>query len=174
MGRLQVRQAVTEFLQEGEIPYVGLVHPARPEIVTEVDYERNRFGEAVQSANGSSAVLVVGIPSDMRRRRADTGRGAVNDSWVHEIAVEVFFASSGGRGIAAQEDYDAVVDGLVKRVRSDGAMGSTGVVWSAGEYETGVEHQQAEPFTDTDGMTIMIFGVVKFQAWEWVSGAVPR
>lgn len=173
MGRAAVREAVAEFFSETGLPYVGLVHKARPEIITEVDYERNRMGEAVQSENGSSAVLVVGIPSDVRRRRADTGRGAVNDAWIHDVAVEVFFASSSGNGVKAQEDYDAVVDGIVEAVRSNATMNST-AVWSAGEYEQGVEHQQAEPYTDADGMTVFIFGAVKFQAWEWVAGPVPR
>lgn len=171
MSRLAVRTAVKTFLEEADLQYVGKVHAARPQIVSEQDYERNRMGEAIPSESGSSAVLVVGIPSDDRMRRADTGRGAVNDTQIHKIALEIFFASTGGKAVKAQEDYDVVVDGIVSLIRSNAILNAPGVIWSAGEYQAGIQHQQGLPYTD-GGLTVFIFGVVHFEAWEWIAGPV--
>lgn len=170
MGRVAVRNAVAEYFANANLQFVGKVYAARPEITNEQDYETNRLGEAVPSANGSSAVLVVNDPSDTRQRRADTGRGAVNDTRIHKIAIEVFFASVGGQAIVAQEDYDTIIDAMVKLVRANATLNSPAAIWSAGEFEVGVHHQQAAPFTDADGLTVFISGAVYFDAWEWVAG----
>ena len=172
MSRLAVREAIASFLAEAGVEYVGIVYEARPEIINEQDYEANRMGEAVSSASGSSAVLVVNLPSDNRKRRADTGRGAVNDSRIYKAAVEIFFASTAGNAVKAQEDYDVIVDGIVNGIRADATLGAPGTVWSAGEYDDGVDHVQGEPYTDADGMTVFIPGVVHFEAWEWIAGNV--
>ena len=94
-----MREAIAAFLQNAEIPHVGIVYPARPELIPEQAYEANRMGEAVSTDAGSSAVLVVNLPADTRQRRADTGRGAVNDSRIYKAAIEVFFAA--GRDAAS-------------------------------------------------------------------------
>ena len=172
MSRLAVREALTEFIADAALQYVGTVFPARSEITDEQAYEANRMAEAVESEVGSSAVLVVNISSDDRKRRADTGRGAVNDSVIHKIALEVFFASTGGEAIQAQKDYDVVAQGLLDLIRSNATPGAPGVIWSSGEYEAGVLHEQGEPYTDADGLTVFIPGVVRFDAWEWVAGNV--
>jgi hypothetical protein len=171
MGRAAVRLAVKDYFANAGLTYVGTVHEARPAILQEQDYETSLFSEAVASEHGSSAVLVVNIPQDHRQRKADTGRGAVNDQWLHKIVMEVFFASVEGAAIDAQKDYDIVVDGMTDLVRANATMNS-GAIWSAGEYEAGVEHQQGEPFTDSDGTTVFIFGQVAFDAYEWVAGPV--
>ncbi len=171
MGRLEVRTAVAAFFAEADLQFVGKVFPARPEIVPEDAYETNRLGEAVPSVAGSSAVLVVNIPSDVRTRRADTGRGAVNDTYIHAVAMEVFFASTKGEAIPAQQDYDTVIDGMITLIRSNATMNTVSTIWSAGEYEHGVQHEQKAPMTGADGMTVLISGVVKFEAYEWIAGA---
>jgi hypothetical protein len=86
--------------------------------------------------------------------------------------MEVFFASVGGDAIAAQEDYDAIVDQMITLIRADATLKAPASIWSAGEYEVGVEHQQSEPFTDSDGLTIFISGAVSFDAWQWIAGNV--
>ena len=168
MGRLAVRQAIQSYLQDYGVPYLGTVFPARPTILDEDAYVQTMSGQAVaESANGSACVAVVNIPSDRRQRRADTGRGAVQDSAIHDIALELFFASSAGDAVAAQTDYDQVVDGLTVAIRADPTPGS---IWSAGEFQAGVAHAQDSPYTDADGLSILISGVLRFEAWEWVAG----
>lgn len=177
MGRQAVRAAVASVLTTAKITYVGTVYPARPVILDEQDYVQTMNGQAVaQSPNGSSAVLVVNLPgTDKRMRRTFTGRTHVDDTNIHPIAIEVFFASTPSStqtqdaGIGAQEDYDGIVDAIVTLVRNNPTMSAPTTVWSAGEYTAGVTHDQGQPYTDDDGLTIFINGVVKFEAWEWVA-----
>jgi hypothetical protein len=171
MGRLEVREAVAAYFAEAELPFVGKVFPARPTIMEEDAYQTSMLGEAVMSANGSSAVLVVNITDDTRQRRALAGRGAVNDSWLHKMHMEVFFGSTGGEAEIAQKDYDTIVDGMVNLIRANATLNST-QIWSAGEYDIGIEHKQGAPFTGADGLTICIIGDVLFDAYEWIAGPV--
>jgi len=173
MGRLAVRLAIQSALQAGNLTYVGTVFPARPTIMDEEAYYQTMSGTATQeSAAGSSCVVVVNLPGqDKRMRRADTGRSAVNDTNIHPVVLELFFASSGGEAIAAQQDYDAVVDSIVTFVRNNQTMSAPATVWSAGEYTAGVTHNQSQPYTSADGLTILIDGTVRFDAWEWIVGS---
>lgn len=182
MSRQAARAGIAAYFTNAagasDLPYVGTIYPARPVVMEEAAYTQTMLGQAVaQTPSGSSAVLVVNLPSDRRQRRADTGRGAVNDTQIYDVALEVFFASSGGtnnqaqdNGINAQQDYDGIIDSLESLIRADATMG--GAAWSAGEYTAGIEHVQNEPYTTSDGMTIFIVGVVRFEFWTWVAGGV--
>ena len=171
MGRLQVRRAVQSAIQGAGIPYLGTVYPARPTLVSEYDYIQTMSGQAVAaSSNGSASVAVVNIPSDRRVRKAAVGRGMVQDADVHQIALEVFFASTSGEGAPAQEDYDSIVDAVTVFVRNNPTLGDPSVVWSAGEFSPGVAHEQGAPYTSEDGLTLLINGVIRFEAWEWLAG----
>jgi len=172
VGRATVRAAVASLLSNGAVPYVGQVYPARPVIMQEQDYEFYMVGQAavyVSSTNGSAAVLVVNIPQSERQRRADTGRGAVNDSAIHDIVLEVFFASVGGEGIAAQADHDTITDAIVTLVRSSPTLANR--VWSSGEFDAGVRVDEGEPYTDEAGLTVFIPTTIHWQVYEWDAGA---
>lgn len=171
MGRVAVRAAIQEYFDDAGLPFVGTVFAARPVIVSEAEYESTMMGEVVVSEGGSSAILVVNLPTNTRRREADTGRGAVNDRTTHDAAVELFFKSNSGDGVTAQTDYDEIVDAIVSAIRADGTLGNSQVIWSAGEYG-GIHHVQGQPYTSADGLTILISGVITFQCMEWVAGAV--
>lgn len=171
MGRAAVRTAVADYISGLGVSYLGTVFPARPVIADETAYMQTMSGTAIaQSAHGSTCIAVVNIPSDRRQRVADVGRGAVNDTDIHEIALELFFASTGGDAQGAQEDYDTVVDGLVVGIRANATPGGASVVWSAGEFEYGVQHAQEQPTTSEDGLTVVIWGVIRFEAWEFLAG----
>jgi hypothetical protein len=170
VGRAAVRAALQSYLQDAGIPYLGTVFAARPVIIEEQDYNETLSGMAVaQSPSGSSCVAVVNLPHDKRERRADTGRGAVNDTDIHDIVLELFFASSSGDAIAAQQDYDEVVDALIVAIRANATPGGSAVIWSEGEYAFGVVHDQEEPYSTADGLSILINGVLRMQAWEWIA-----
>jgi hypothetical protein len=172
MGRAEVREAVAAYFAQANLENVGTVYPARPEILPEQAYNESMFGFAASSEHGSSAVLVVNIASDSRQRRADTGRGAVNDSLICKVVIEVFFASAGGEAVPAQEDYDGIIDSMITLVRANATLNAGTKIWSAGEYEAGVAHQQGEPFTDADGLVVFILGDVRFDAYQWIAGNV--
>lgn len=169
MTRAAVRSAVQAFFENAGIPYVGTVFPSRAYVHGE-DYELNAAGFYVGSGTGGGAVLVVNIPSEKRQRRAMTGRGGVNDSMIYNIGLEVFYGEHSGQPAEAQDDYDAIIDAITLQVRGNPTLGNQMAIWSAGEFEAGVEHSQSEPWTEEDGTTVFITGVVRFEAWEWDAG----
>lgn len=172
MGRVAVRTAVQAATQAAQLPYVGTVYLARPVVMNEEDYTQTMNGLATQeSVNGSSCVVVVSMPSDIRTRFADVGRGAVADFNKHIIALELFFASVEGDGVESQLDYDLIVDSLFTFIRQNPTMSAPASVWSAGEYTYGVRHEQSEAYTDQDGTVVFINGLVKFEAWEQDNGS---
>lgn len=178
MSRPGVRQAIASYLNAAQITCVGAVYPARPVVMSEQDYEQRMLGGVttlITTASGSGCVLVVNLTGEQRERRALTGRGAVNDSNIHAVAVELWFASTGGNGPAAQADYDLIVDGMFAAIRADATLGTGGIapgsIWSAGEYDPWIRHRQGEPYTSSDGLTVFIRGLVEFQAWEWLAGS---
>ena len=167
MGRYATRLAWANALANAGLVYVGTVFPARPEILQEDAYTQTMNGQAIEeSANGSACVLVVNIPSDIRTRYADVGRGAMADWNKHIVALELFFASQGGHGIPAQEDYDQVVDALVTFIRENPTMSAPESVWSTGEFQYGVRHEQSMAYTSEDGTAILINGVIRAESWE--------
>lgn len=179
MSRVGVRQAIATYLNTAQISYVGAVYPARPIILSEQDYEQRMLNGAlsqITSANGSGCVLVVNLVEDQRDRRALTGRNAVNDTNIHSVSVELWFACNGDQqnGTAAQEDYDLIVDGIFVAIRKDPTLGTGGQqpgdIWSAGEYSPWLNHRQGAPFTQNEGLTVFISGVIRFDAWEWIAG----
>ena len=168
MGRVAVRAAVTSYLQGANLSYVGTVYSGRPTIIAEEDYTLN----AEPSESGSSCVIVVNFTDDQRQRRADTGRGAVNDSVQHTVKLELFFGSRKGDAIAAQNDYDLIVDQLFDVIRANAVMNAPGVIWSSGENSPWIRHEQIAPYWGPGGTTACIKGVVEFEAIEWVAGPV--
>ena len=171
MSRASTRTAVANYFTAAQINYVGAVKPQR-DYIQEQDYEQRISGGQVVdtvSPNGSGCVLIVNLTGDERQRRADTGRGAVNDTYQHEVALELWLFNSSGDPAGAQSDYDAIVDQIFELIRADPTMG--GQLWSAGEYEPWIRHEQGSPFTPASGMGVMITGVVRFTAWDWLAGS---
>ena len=169
-GQGPVRAAITAALRNANLPMVGTIYPSRA-YIGETDYAINASLAYVESTDGSGAVLVVNLGGpDKRMRKTLTGRGAVDDTNIHLVTIEVFFASTGGEPVPAQADYDIIIDALVPFIRGNPTMSAPETVWSAGEYQAGVVHRASEPFTDQDGTTVFIYGTVRFEAWEWVAG----
>lgn len=172
MGRVAVRNAIQAQIQGLGIPYLGSVYAARPVILEEQAYVQTMSGLAVpSSANGSSCVVVVNMPNDHRERIADTGRGTVQDTDIHKVVLELFFASVGGDGVSAQLDYDSIIDALIIAIRANPTPGGASVVWSAGEFASGVDHEQGQPLSSADGLTIFIVGTIRYDAYEWLAGS---
>jgi hypothetical protein len=170
MGQGAVRAAIQRSIESAQLPLVGTVFSGRA-YIDEQDYETNAAQFYVQNTYGSACVVVVNLPGPDRRYRLSlTGRQTVNDFNIHPVVLELFFASRSGDPIQAQHDYDTVVDALVPFIRNNPTMSAADVVWSAGEYQKGVQHTQSSPFTLEDGMTVFINGIVTFDAWEQILG----
>src|ERR1700677_1176953 len=130
-----------------------------------------RIANRSTSAGEAISLSVVGVTlSSFSQRRALTGRGGVNDSCIYRIALEVYLANLEGAPVDAQNDYDAIIDEIILQIRGNPNLGNAIAVWSAGEFNYGVEHEQSEPWTEEDGTTVFITGVVRFEAWDWQAG----
>lgn len=170
MGQGAVRQAVQRAVEGAQLPLVGTVFAGRA-YINETDYEQNAASFYTQNIYGSGCVIVVNLPGPDRRTRLTlTGRQSVDDMNVHPVVLELFFASTSGDPIQAQVDYDTVVDALVPFIRNNPTMSAANAVWSAGEYKAGVVHSQSSPYTGPDGLTVLISGTVRFEAWEQIVG----
>jgi hypothetical protein len=171
MSRVSARQGITNYFTGAAVQFVGSIYSGRPVIMPAKAYTETLLGQAVAATSaGSSAVLVVNLPRTRRRRRADTGRGQVQDTEIHEVAVEIFFAALGkNNGLQAQADFDTIADSLLTLVREDATFGGT--LWSAGEYDAGIDLAQGEPYTSPDGLRIFIVATLRFEAWDWIAGS---
>jgi len=172
MGRQAIFDAATSYFENADIPMVGTVFPGRPIVVDEEDYDLQMsqgLFEDVSSIDGSSAVLIVNIPTGHRQRQTITGRAFEDDSYIHNMVLELFFANVSGDGVAAQRDHNAVCDAIVAAIRADPLLGQPPVVWSAGEFKP-VDVEQREPFTNSDGLVIFIPAVIRFDVYEWLTG----
>lgn len=170
MGRALVRAAVVDYLQglNPPLPFVGTIYSAR-NYVDEQDYLPALSTAAQQAAvNGSGAVLVVNLGASTRMRRTNTGRTAVDDTDIHDVVLEMFFATTSGDPVAAQADNDTLCDALVEAIRGDGTLG--GRVWSSAEYRGGVKVEPYAPYTDEEGMTVFLPTLVRWEVWEWLAG----
>ena len=169
MGQSAVRTAITEALVAQQFPLVGSVYPARG-YIGEEDYEINAAGFYTQNIYGSGCVIVVNLPGpDKRTRLTLTGRASVDDMNVHPVVLELFFANTSGDPQQAQVDYDSIVDVIIPYIRNNPTMMSS-TVWSAGEFDAGVQHTQSSPFTQPNGPTVFINGAISFEAWEQIVG----
>lgn len=171
MGRASTRAAIQSALQGAGLTYVGTVFAGPPSYIDEASYTETLAGQAIkESSNGSACVIVVNITQDNRERYALVGRGPVADWNKHLVVLEIFFTSTSGDAVAAQDDYDAMYDSLVPYIRSNPTLSAPASIWSAGEYRYGVKHSQGRPQTSADGMTTLIVGTVSFEAWEQLVG----
>jgi hypothetical protein len=168
MTRTAVRATVQAYIQGANLPFVGTVYPSRA-YIQEQDYEQNANLYYTESINGSGCVVVVNLPDDDRQQKGWVGRGNVDDTNVHPVVLELFFASTLGDPVVAQQDYDTIVDALFILIRANPLLGDPQVIWSAGEFG-GVKHVQSEPYTDPEGTTVHINGVVRLQVYEWIKG----
>ena len=173
MGRAAVRQVVTSYFTNANIPFIGTVYESRPYIITEEDYDLQMSSALLTgaaSSGSSSGVLVVNIPNSSRVREAMTGRAFVNDFVTHNVTLELFFANTAGDAIRAQADHDIVCDAITIAVRADPLLSNGQVVFSAGEFRSGVHIEQHEPFTGEDGTTVFIPSRAYFDVHEHVIG----
>jgi hypothetical protein len=172
MGRVQVREIIQAQIAALDIPNVGFVYAARPIILSETDYTQQMNATALTYAGtGFGCVIVVNLPDDRRTRIALTGLGSVNDFQKHKLALEIWFASVGGDGVAAQYAYDAIVDALIVAIRANQVPGPSGVIWmGGGEVGTGIDHAMGQPYSPDDGLSVFIQGAIRYDVWEQLVG----
>jgi hypothetical protein len=170
MGRASIRQAAFNYFTNAGIPFVGTVFPSRPIIVTEDDYDTQMAEGLIPYVTSVNGVIIINISESARKRNTLTGYGGfVDDFTIHQMELELFFANTAGNAESCQTDHDATTDAIVIAIRADptlGTAGNPGAIFGAGVFSVPVTVHQGAPFWGSDGTTVFIPSIVRFEAWE--------
>lgn len=158
MGRAAVRKAVAEWLGTSAIPNLGTVLRARPKEIDPSLFKLS-FGQS------SGAVIVVHLPDDNETRAAMGGKSSGEKFDDHVVTLEIFFQSTKANAMDAQDDHDALIDGIKARLREDRNLGNAKVVWQAPD-KTGYRFQMVQPVLGAQ--TVQIAAYLTFIAKEYV------
>lgn len=131
MSRQSVRQGIANWLAAGT-PALRTVYAGLPRVIPATAF----WGSATGATHG--AVAAVHLPADRERRRALGGANAGWKQLDYTVEIQLFFryvapADALGRdaGLEATEQFDALIDSIKARIRSDRTAG--GEVWQWGE-----------------------------------------
>jgi len=158
MSRAQVRQAVVDFFAPPAVPYLSTIYKATPKRVPGPE-----FRNTLPSGTYSGAIAIVNLVAENEERIAIGGEHN-GRKWVHyEVALEVKLHSIHTHSEDAMTDFDALIDAIKTKLRSDRRLANDGVVFEAGERY--LDSEYAEPEVMNDGSTI-IWGIVRFEVSE--------
>ena len=158
MSRATVRAAVAEFFAPPAVPGLNKVFTAMPKRVEGTWF---RYGQPAGTLSGM--VAVVHIESEDEERIAIGGEHG-GKKWVHyTVALDLYSHSVHRHAEDAMNDFDAVVDGVKDRLRSDRRLNDWPVIFEAGERQLSGEY--GEPVVNADGST-EIWGRVRFEVSE--------
>ena len=158
MGRAAVRTAVTEWLDTAAIPMLGTVLRSRPKLINPALLEPS-LGQA------SGSVIVVHLIHDVEIRTAVGGAKSGEKFNKHDITLEILFQSKQPDALVAQDDFDALIDGIMGRLRQDRTLGAPGVIWQCPDA-AGYDLLLAQPVLGAQ--TVLITAHLTMTALEYV------
>ncbi len=161
MGRASVRATIAAYFAPGNVAGLSTTYRARPKEIPAQAFK-------LSVGSGSGAVLVIHMPNDDEKRIAMGGATSGGKFDVHDVAMEILFASTKPDALAAQDDHDALIDAFMARFHADRTFGSTnGVpIFQAGEGPAGIRIELTEPVLSKQ--SFILNGVIRFEAEEWV------
>lgn len=158
MSRAQVRQAVVDFFAPPAVPYLSEIYRAVPKRIPGPE-----FRKTLPSGTYSGAIAIVNLTGE-REERIAIGGEHNGRKWVHyEVVLELKLHSIHTHSEDAMDDFDALVDAIKTKLRSDRRLANNGVIFEAGEAYLDTDY--AEPEVMNDGSTI-IWGIVRFEVSE--------
>lgn len=157
MSRQLVRQAVSEFFAPPAVPGLNRVFTAMPK---RVEGPWFRYGQPAGTLSG--AIGVVHILSE-REERIGIGGAHSGKKWVHyTVEIQVFQHSVQRHSEDAMTDFDAVIDAVKDKLRSDRQLNNA-LVFESGERL--LDGDYGDPKVLQDGST-EIWGAVRFEVSE--------
>ena len=159
--RTGARAAVMAFFAPPAVANLNTIHKAWPRLNPWADYTAGQ-----PAGTQSGAVGVVHLARDDERRLSTglAGTGA-KKRIDYEVELQVILRSTKLSPDDAVDDYDAVIDGIKARLRSNQTLASPDV-WQAGEGDTWGEH--ADPSITPEG-AIEVSGAVHFQITQQIN-----
>lgn len=157
MSRATIRQAVVDWFGNGHVAGLGTLYTAQPRTIPGGDF-------AITNGAMSGAVATVHIEHELEHRAALGGPYSGEKKIDYTVGLVVMFRSRQASQDDAMGDYDALIEAIKERLRSDRSFGGT--VWIAGEEQGGIEINSDLPRLDKQ--TFTIWSVVRFVVSEWV------
>ena len=165
MSREGIRKQVATFLAPPVVAGLNAMLAAKPRDLGGVDFTSGKPGET------HGAIGVVAIEHQTEQAEAMDGAGGGRLTR-YTVAVQLFHRSVEPKAELAMDQFDAVVDLALNRLRSDPSLGlgqpaasEAGLI--SGAYE-GLEVEYGEPELGTeDGGWIDTWAVVRFPVLEW-------
>lgn len=160
MSRQQVRNAVTKWVAEEQIPTLNQVFTSFP--------KRINFQTLSFPGQLSRAAAVVFIESEGEIRVAIGGAYSGWKRVDYEVALQVFHHSLQREAQDAMTDFDNLIDAIQDRLRSGGhRLGEPNgdIIWQAAEPNINVEY--GEPLTNDGGAT-ETWAAVRFTVTQFI------
>lgn len=158
-GRSAVRYQLSSFISNPPIPNVNQVFTSFPKYI---NYEVN-----AQAGQMTRSALVVYIADEYENRLAI---GGATNGWKrvdYTVIIQIFCMSFHRDAETVMNDFDAVVDNVKERLRSDHNFGdpSGNLVWQGAEPV--IQARYGEPSTEKEGVT-EIFAEIQFPVTQMI------
>lgn len=165
MSRAKVRSAVSAYLQPPTVAGLNVVLDTQPKDLGGLEFTSGKPGET------SGAIAVVFIGQQTEQPRTWDGAGGGRET-TYMAELRVFHRSTEPTAKAAMDAFDALIDAICQRLRSDpwlglGQVGASaqGLISAAHE---GLEVQFGDPeLGNPDGGWIETWAVIRFPVLEW-------
>lgn len=158
MSRATVRAAILSFFAPPAVPGLNTLYSAHPKRISGPDF---RAGQPAGTQSG--AVGVVFLSGENEKRIAIGGEHSGKKRVFYQAEIQVFMHSIHSKSEDAMADFDAVIDGVKARLRSDRRLDDWPVIFEAGEGS--LSGAYGEPRVLQDGST-EIWGSVQFEVSE--------
>lgn len=160
MSRSQVRSQLSSFLSGASITNLNQVWTSFPK---QLNYQLN-----ATAGQKTRAQVVVYIEHENEYRIALGGATSGKKRIDYDIALQVFTHSMQSNSEDSMNDFDAIIDGIKDRLRSDHRFGdSTGnLIWQGAEPQLSVDY--SEPAMSDRGAT-EIWAVIRFQVTQIIT-----
>ena len=160
MSRAQVRAQLYDFLSTATITDLNKVWTSFP--------KQMNFQENATAGQLSRAQAVIFIESEFETRIALGGATSGKKRIDYTVVVQVFHHSLEQNAELAMDSFDAVIDGIKDRLRSDHRFGNPSgtLVWQGAEPEIMVDY--GSPATSNRGATETWAGI-RFQVTQMLN-----
>lgn len=166
MSRAIVRAVLTAFLQPPAVAGLNVMLSAQPR-----DLSDHSYTEGAGPGVSSGAIGVAVIENMHEAVQTMDGRGGGRET-TYTAAVQVFHASVEPKAEDAMAAFDAVVDAICQRLRTDPMLGQTlaaanAAGWISGAHQS-LSVEYGEPTQgQADSGEILTWAVIRFPVIEW-------
>jgi hypothetical protein len=168
VSRAEVRAAVATFFAPPNVVGLNKVFQAEPRLVQGQD-----FFAGVAAGTGYGAVGIVHIESERESRRAFGGATSGKKRIDYEVALIVKYRSD----LVATTDintigaYDALIENIKTRLRSDRTLGSPTTIFQAGEGDTlgGPDIEILSDLPKKEGNIVHIWTAIRFKVVQFIT-----